>query len=273
MKNLEKAFKFAGKYYLLALPIVVLYAIPALVEGSGSVLSLRYILNSLPLFGSYDYLSNPTEILSMISSIFVSVMGAAILTFVLAFVAYPATYGMINKTLQTGTGNLNDFLPALKQNFVKYLLYWVGNIAVTAILGIIAVIVFIILGMLTAILKWFGVMLIILSLIVFAVVGVVVHVLLSLWLSVMIVDDMDVMPAFKKSIQIGWANFWSLLGIMFLVGIITAVVGALLGAIVGWIPVIGPIVRSLVSAASTYILTIFYIMFYREKAGREILIQ
>jgi len=273
MKNLEKAFKFAAKYYLLALPLVVLFAIPALVGNSGSTASLKYMLNTFPLFGNYEYLTDPTEIISMISSIFVSAMGATILSFLLAFVAYPATYGMINKTLETGTGDLNDFLPALKQNFAKYLLYWVGNIAVTAILGIIAIIVFIILGMLTAVLKWFGIMLIVLAVIVFFAVGVVTYVLLSLWFSVMIVDDMDLMQAFKTSIQIGWANFGSLFGIILLVIIITAIVGGLIGLILGWIPVIGPVISSLVSAASTFILTTFYIIFYREKTGREVFIQ
>ncbi|HHV99553.1 MAG TPA: hypothetical protein GXX36_08250 [Clostridiaceae bacterium] len=272
MNSLEKAFKFAGRYYLLALPLVALYAIPALVGSSGPTASLKYILDSFPLFGNYDYLSDPAVIIGTISSFFVSAMGATILSFILGFIAYPSTYGMINKTLQTGTGDLNDFLPALKQNFVKYLLYWVGGLAVSAVLGIIAIVVFIILGLLTAVLKWFGIMLIVLAFIVFFAVGVVAYVLLSLWFSVMVVDDMDLMQAFKRSIQIAWANFGSLLGIILLVIIVTAIAGGIIGLIVGWIPVLGPVISSLVSAASTFILTIFYIMFYRDKTGREVLI-
>ena len=272
MRILEKALKFAAKYYILALPFIALYAIPALVGSSKSVLSLKYILESLNLFSDYGYTTDPTEIFRMVSSIFVSAIGAEILSFILAFIAYPSTYGMINNTLQTGTGDINDFLPALKQNFVKYLLYWVGNIAVTAILAIIAVIVFIILGMLTAILKWFGIMLIVLTAIVFAVICVVIYVLLSLWLSVMIVDDMDIVPALKRSIQISWTNFGSLFGIILLISIVSAVAGALFNVIFGWIPVIGPVICSLVSAASAFISTIFFIMFYREKTGREVYI-
>lgn len=271
MKSLEKALRFALKYYLLSLPLLALYVIPALVGGSGTTFSLRSLIDYL--YGDFSSLSDPAEIFKMASSAVAAAMGASLLSFILNFIAYPSTYGMVNKALETGTGDLSDFVPALKQNFAKYLLYWVGNIAITAIFAVIAVVVFIILGLLTSVLKWFGIMLIVLAVLVFLIAGVIIHILLSLWFSIMVVDDMDLIAAFKRSIQISWANFGSLLGVTLIVGILSSIAGALIGFILGWIPVIGPAITSLVSVISTFIFVIFYIIFYRDRTGREVYIQ
>jgi len=269
MKQLENAVKFFGKFYILAIPLLVLNALPALIQG-GAAISL--ISNFTQFINSYDIIKgfqDPLALFRLISSVLSYIIGGSILAIILHFVVEPATYGMVNNGLQYGQSDLNDFVPALKQNFVKYVLYWVGTLVVSAVFGIAAVIVFVILVLLTIAIKWLGALLIVIAILGFIIAGFVLYTLISLWYSSMVVDNLDVVSGFKRSVEVVKSNFWTILGIKILLWVVGAVAGGIVNAILGWIPVIGPIISSIVPTIITFVAIVFYLVFYREKTGQE----
>jgi len=270
MKYLENAVKFFGKFYILAIPLLVLNALPALIQGG---VTINVISTFTRFFESYNItkgFQDPGAFLHMIPGILSFVVSASILAVVLQLVAEPATYGMVNKALQVGWADLNDLIPAIKQNFVKYLLYWVGIIVVSAVFGIAATIVFIILILLTMAIKWFGVILIVLAALAFIIAGVILYTLISLWFPAMVIDDMDVMSALKQSVEIVKSTFWTILGIRILLVVIGGIASSIVGAFVGWIPVIGTIITSVIPTVVNFILIVFFLEIYRDRTGKAV---
>lgn len=269
MKHLERAIKFFGKFYILAVPLLVLNALPALIQGGAAISILS---NFTRFFNSYDVLrgfEDPGAFFSLIPTVLAYFVGAGILSIILQLVAEPATYGMVNNALQVGRSDLNDFVPALKQNFVKYILYWVGTLVVGAIFGIAVVIVFVILILISMAVRWLGVLLMVIAALAFIVAGIVLYTLISLWFSAMVVDNMDVIGGFKRSVEVVKSSFWTVLGIKILLGIVGSVASAIVGAIIGWIPVIGSIITSVVPTVISFVTIVFFLDFYREKTGKE----
>jgi len=269
MKYLEKAVKFFGKFYILAIPLFVLNVLPTLIQGGGSINVIRNFTQFMESYSITKGFQDPGAFLRMIPGILSFLVGASVLAIILQLVTEPATYGMVNKALQVGRADLNDFIPAIKQHFVKYLLYWVGMIVVSAIFGIATIVVFIILILLTMALKWFGVILIVLAVLAFIIAGVILYTLISLWFPAMVIDDMDVMGALKQSIEIVKSTFWTILGIRILLVVIGGIASAIVGAIVGWIPVIGSIITSVIPTVINFILIVFFLDIYRDKTGKE----
>lgn len=213
MKHLNNAIRFFIRFYMLAIPLFILNALSSLINNNGNS---KMFSNYTDMFGSFNKLENlsdPGFIFSMIPTALTIITGAGILAIIMKFIAEPATYGMINKAHQDGFADLNDFVPSLKQNFVKYLLYWIGTIVVSVLIGIAVLVVLLILGLLTVALKWFGVFLLIVAVVAMFIAGVVLYILMSLWFSAMVIDDLDVIGGFKRSIEIARANFLTILGV------------------------------------------------------------
>lgn len=271
MKYLNNAFKFLTKFYILAVPLLILNVLSALLnsKGSSNIFSefSEMFGNQFSNFDNIERFSDPKFIFSLVPSILAFTVGASLLAILMKFIAEPATYGMINKAQQVGTADLNDFIPSLKENFVKYLLYWVGTIIVGIIIGIVFLVVILIVGLLIALLKWVGVIFLIIALIAMFIVGIMLSVFMSLWFTTMVVDDLDVIGGLKRSVGIAKKNFFVLLGVDILIAIGSFVVSGILGMLVGWIPVIGTIVLSVVPTASAFIMIAFRMDLYKQSSN------
>lgn len=264
MKYLENSIKILGRFYILALPLYLLSLIPSLIHGAGTS-DLTDRIKEIVLDFHPGRFSNLEQLMNIIPSLFVVVLGTGILSWLLKFIVYPATYGMVDKILSRGQADLKYFMPALEKNFVKYLVYFGATLVVGIIAAIAIVIIFLFLGLIASILKPIGIAFIFLALIALCLAAIVINILLCLWLPSMIVENLDVFSALKRSVQIAKSNFWMLLGISLLIWLATAVLSAILGLIFGWIPVISTLVLSLVPAISEFIFITFLLSVYKEQ--------
>jgi hypothetical protein len=263
MKYIVNAFNFSIKNWMLIIPLYVLTALAALIGGVGATLGFSAISGLLTSGG----LNDPGELIKLVPGIMSAVAGGGVVSFLIQFAIYPISYGLVNKSLETGNASLNDIGAVLKENFVKYLLYFVGQLVVFGVFFIAAFLVLLLLGLLTSVLGFIGVALIFIVVIALAIIYLIITTLLCLWFSAMVIDNLDVVAAAKKSVEIVKSFFWTVLGINVLVIIAASIIGAIL-SFINVIPLLGPIIYSVVPTAQTFILLVFYISFYREKTGR-----
>lgn len=263
MKYLSSAVNYAIKNWMLILPVFVLTAIASLIGGVGTSLSLGTI-QSLTNMGN---LTDPSAIFATLPAIFGAFAGAGIVAFIAKFIYEPATYGLVNKSLETGSASLNDLGSAIGSNFVKYVIYFVGMLVVGVVTSIAAVLVMVLLGLILGLLKGLGAFLMVIIGLAVAIFFIVLFVLLSMWFAAMVVDGLDVVAAAKKSIEVVKGCFWTVLGISILVAIVCGIVGSILGFLAK-IPLLGPIIYSVVPTAQYFVMAVFYLMVYREKTGR-----
>ena len=80
----------------------------------------------------------------------------------------------------------------------------------------------------------------------------------------MVANNLDVISALKKSFSIVMRNFWLILGITVLVSLVASLVNFILG-VFGFIPLIGPIILSIAPTVSTFLITTFCLMFYKDQ--------
>lgn len=265
MKYLESAIKFSIKNWMLILPLFVLTALASLLGGVGrSSMDYGKLFST---FGSMNNFSSPGNMMSTLPGLFSSMaVGGGILAILVQFVSIPATYGLVNKSLDTGNASLNDIGAAVTGNFIKYVMYFIGMVVLGLAIGIGSSILMLILGLLTSLINILGVLLVIVGLALF-IACIILAVLLSMWLSAMIVDGLDVVAAAKKSIEIVKGCFWTVLGITILVFIAVTIAGFILG-LLSRIPLLGPIIYSAVPTAQTFIMIVFLLTLYRERTGK-----
>ncbi|HOJ09374.1 MAG TPA: hypothetical protein PK733_02130 [Clostridiales bacterium] len=262
MKYLENAIKFIAKHFIIAIPLFISTAITALIGGTVSGGFTNKLFEILPqMKGGVNYLSDPASITRFFASA-AAVTGAGFLGFILTLIVTPATYGMVNKALNEDKSDLNEFVPQLKDNFVKYILYWVGNIVVWVILGIAAFLIVLLLALISKIAPWLGIFFGVLIALAAIVVVVLIAINLVLWFPAMVIDNMDVIAALKRSYTLVKKNFWMILGINLLVGIVASLASLILGILAG-IPLLGPIILSVIPTASTFIIIVFHMMYYK----------
>lgn len=266
MKYLENAIRFSIKNWILILPLFVLTALANLFGGA-RVAGMNFGRLWATL-GSLGRIGSPGDVMSLIPSLFTTVTaGSGILAFLFQFVSLPLTYGLVNKSLETGNASLNDIGTAISENFVKYVMYFVGMLVVGLAIGIGSLILVLILSLLTALLKGVGAAIMIVVLIALFAALIVFGVLISMWLSAMIVDGLDVVAAAKKSIEIVKSAFWTVVGITLLVNIAAGIAGFIL-ALLGRIPLLGPIIASAAPTAQLFVMIAFLLTLYRERTGR-----
>ncbi len=264
MKYLESALKFLIKNWILAVPLFVLVALAALL---GRTFTAAASLRSLWLaYGNIGQLSSPGNIFPFLQTILPVAAGGGILTFIFNFIAIPATYGLVNKSLDTGHAGLNDIGSAISGNFAKYVMYILGVIVVSVALGLASFIILLVMVLITAAFKPFIIVTIIIA-IALTVAIIIIMLLLSLWLPAMIVDGLDLAAAAKKSVEIVRSCFLMVLGITLLVGIGCGIAGSIIGWL-GLIPFLGKIITSIVPAAQSFIMITFLLIVYRERTGR-----
>ncbi len=264
MNYLVNAIKFSIKNWMLIIPIFALTALAALIGGVGSALSLGTITS---LMNTSNY-SDPSALFALLPTILASAVGGGIVAFIAPFIYQPATYGLVNKKLETGNASLNDLGVTISSNFVKYIMYMIGQIVLWLIVGIPAFLLVLLCIWITSAIGGIGAVLMILVILALIVFVIVLGALLSMWFTAMVIDGLDVVAAAKKSIEVVKGCFWIVFGITLLVGIAASIAGTIIGVIVGWIPIVGKIVASAVPAAQAFIMVVFSMMLYRERTGR-----
>ena len=266
MKYLTNAINFMIRNWLLILPVFILMAIVNLVVGTGSKISFE----SMKDLASANNLTDPGKILAAVVALAGAFVGAGILGFIIKFIYEPATYGLVNKGLETGNTGLNDLGAAIGANFVKYVIYFVGMLVVGLAAGVAATLLMVLLGLVLSLLKGLGIFLMIIVVLALILFFIVLFVLLSLWFAAMVVDGLDVVAAARRSVEVVKDCFWTILGITVLVGIACAAAGWILG-LLSVIPLLGPIIASVVPAVQYFLMTVFYLIVYREKTGKTVL--
>lgn len=270
MKHLENAFKFILKNYIAAVPLFVALAMPALISQSG-VFVMGGIFRALyKVLTNVDTLRSPFALIGELVPLFIATAGiAGIVGTLLKFAAMPATAGMVKKGVAGELVKLDDTVPMIKEHFAQYVIYWVGNLVVSIVLGIVFMILVLIFGALTLLLKGFGVFLLFIVILAEIAAGIAVATLLSLWFPAMIIENMSVVDAAKKSVEIVKKNFWIILGITVLIAIVGGITSSIVSAIFGFIPLIGAVVATVVPALVEVVRMAFYFMFYRGETGGQ----
>lgn len=266
MKYLENAVRFSIKNWMLILPLFILVALGNIISGVGSAVAT--FNNIWSAIGSLNDIDGPGAVFSILPKLFgVFAIGGGIVASLFKFVYLPATYGLVNKSLETGYASINDIGAVLSENFVKYVIYFLGTLVVGLVVGIGTCLILLLLALFILLLKGLGVALMILVLLPLFIVFFIFSILISMWLTAMIVDNLDVVAAAKKSIEIVRSCFWTVLGITLLINIAASIAGGIL-AVLNVIPLIGPIIYSAVPAAQTFVMIVFLLSLYREKTGR-----
>ena len=265
MKYLSNAVDFTIKNWILIIPLFVLLAISALIRGAGEAAGLASILS----LADVNNFTSAESLFKTIPTILALTVGSGIVAFFARFIYEPATYGLINKRLETGSATLNDIGAAISDNFVKFIMYFVGTLVVNLVIGIAGVLIMLLMVLLVSLLKGFGIALMFIVLIALALFVVAFGALTSLWFPSMVVDGLDVFAAFKKSIEIVRSCFWTVLGITVLDGIVAGIASSILGFF-GRIPLLGVIILSAIPTIQHFVMAVFSMMIYREKTGRAV---
>lgn len=267
MKYFENALNFLGRFFVLIIPIYLLYAIPSLINGIGTSVNYgKYLDFARSLSMNPMQLQNPSEIMRLFSGLFITVIGASLLGLILEFITKPASFGMINNALKYGSSDLNEFVPALKENFIRYVIYWIGSLLLWLVFSIAACLAILIFVLLAAVIGKIGYVLVALVVLTVILAGIALGTLTSLWFPAMVAEELDVLEGLKKSFKVAGESFWTILGLTLLVWLIGAVAGFVLGFF-GIIPVIGSLVVSMVPAVTGFFMMAVYMMIYREKAS------
>lgn len=266
MKHLKNAIVFSVKNWMLILPLFVLTALASLLSGvAGTAMDLGKLWTIL---GSLNNIRSPGNVFTTLPGLITAAtVGSGIWAFLFQFVTLPTTYGLVNKSLETGNASLNDIGSALSDNFVQYLMYFLGTIVIGLAAGLGSLILILVLSLPAALLKGVGAALMVIFMLALFVVLVILGILISMWFSAMIVDKLDIIASVRKSVEIVKSCFWKVLAITVLVSIATAIAGSILG-ILGGIPLLGPIIYSAVPTAQSYIMIVFLMSLYREKTGK-----
>jgi hypothetical protein len=264
MKYFEDAFKFVTKNYLLLIPIFIATLVPAiLVVGSApSAADVQAIIAEFQQYPDY-FANNPEALFEALRAAGIgNTASSGAISTILNFMAIPMTAGLIKLGLSRGNVSVNDFAPALGSNIGKYLRFFLGTI-LFLIVSIIALIIYVIalITMLTT-MGDAGIFVLIIGFLLLFVIGFTLAIFLSFWFASMVLDDLGVMAALKKSFAIAKRCFWTLVGIGLLIGIAEGIVGGIVGFF-GFIPLLPTILTSGVSAVAATVHMVFVFMIYR----------
>lgn len=272
MKYLENAFKFLGKFYLLLIPLFISVAIPNIISGpSNNSFSAQFEEIMKTIATDPTIAQDSTALLNLFSTLNTSMPLALLgggIAFILGLIVKPATYGMVNKALETGNADLNDFVPEMKNNIAKYILFGLVSIGIYMGITIVAIVIFAVIIALMVKSTGLGVLLLFLFVIALMIGIFVFSYLTFLWFPAMISDDLGVFDGFKRSISVAKSYFWPIVGISLLITMGASVASLILG-IFGGIPVIGPAIISLVAVVVEFIMIVFAFEVYRDKTGKN----
>lgn len=259
MKSLEKAFNFLMKNYWIFLPMIIAKVIPAFIFEGGAV-SLSQSIQNILLRGSELGIANDTQMITKMFAMLGLVSIGSFTGFILQIIATPIVFGMIKKGLLTGNTGMDDFVPALKGNFLKYLLY----IIVRKTMALIICVFFVMIAMMGILsifnAAWEGLILMgAFSLILFIIIimlGLLAP-FLTLWFPAMVLDDCSLFDGLKKSINIVKSKYLTILGINVLMGMVSIMFGTMISAIP-----FRTVFSSIISSLIAVVLYTFYMIIY-----------
>lgn len=263
LKILEDSIKFVRRNYILVFPMYILFALSFLIEGTSF-----YRIGEIGLSSFIN--KSPSEIMTWINigSAVIPLLAGGFIAPLLQLAASPITYGLINKSLIVGKADLQrDWIPMLKQNFTKYLVFFVFNILLGLAIFAVYVLILLVMGLLILLLKGFGGILFVIVLLALIIASIVIYNLLSLWYCAMAIDGLPAVDAAKRSVQLVGPSFWTVLGFKLLVWIAGYIILGVL-FFLNYITVIGQLILAVVPALQSFIMIYFFVSFYREKTGR-----
>ena len=269
MKYFEDAFRFVTKNYLIIIPIFIATLVPALlIIGSGpTAAELQAILNDFQQYPDY-FASNPGAMIDALRQAgFGNSANSGIISTILNFMAIPMTAGLIKLGLDSGNVSINDFAPALSSNIGKYLSYFLVTI-LFVIVGVIAFVIFIVLMFSLLIASESGWIFFLLGILLVSFGVIALGVFLSFWFYAMVLDDLKVMEAFKRSFAVAKRCFWTLVGIGILIGIAEGLLGGFIGIFAN-VPVLPTLLNSFVTATAAVVRMVFLFMIYRSFQPKE----
>ncbi|HOQ00871.1 MAG TPA: hypothetical protein PK604_08630 [Acetivibrio clariflavus] len=272
MKYLENAFKFLGNFFLMVIPLFIAIAIPTIISGpSKDALTRQYmeiVLAMTTNTGLVENSSDLAELFSTLNTFYPPIILGLIVTIILRIIVNPATYGMVNKALETGNAGLGDFLSEMKNNIGKFILYALANIGIYFAIFFVSAILSYIFIFITSVSTVLGITLLILFTLALCIGIFVFSYLISLWFPAMVSDNLSLGDGLKKSISVVKSYFWPIVGIKILVTIGSGILSAFAGYLKA-IPVLGYVVLSFISAIVEFILIVFYFEVYRDKTGKN----
>lgn len=267
MKYLENTFKFFGKFFLLAIPLYIVYAVyqillnPAMLEFSEGMTDI------VEQFGNNTAMPYE-ELMNLYTAVATPLIPAIMVAFaafvVLGLLVYPATYGVINKALTTGHADLTDFLSEFKNNIGRFILFALGNALIYIILVIASVLITVVFGFMGS----FGAVLIVLFYIALLIGILVLRVFLFYWFPAMVMDKVGVIEGLKRSFRVAKSYFWPTIGISLLIWVATMIGSAFMGAFT-MIPIFGALIASVLPALSEFIYIAFYFIVYKDKTSES----
>lgn len=266
MKQLEKAIKLLLKNYMIILPLFAAIVIPAIIEG-GDVL-LPGFIRVMKYFRTPENIKVMPTVLSMLKTFF-SARSTGVLGFIFQFIAMPAAIGMLLKSLGGGQAGPEDIAPSIKGCLKQYMIYWAGSFTVSLSLSFASIMIGLLISVLTLAFSGFRIFLLVILYLVMVLVRALVVILLSLWLPAMFVDNLKILDAAKKSIELMKHSFISILKVYLAVNITAGILQVLIRVCFGWIPVFGDISGSLLPAAASALLLTYYFIEYRRAVGKE----
>ncbi|MDP2814046.1 MAG: hypothetical protein Q8S15_01870 [Erysipelotrichaceae bacterium] len=264
MKYFEDAFKFVTKNYLILIPFFIVALVPAiLVMGSTpTTADVDAILRDFQQYPGY-FLDNPEVFIEALRTAGVgNSASSGSIAMILNFMAIPMTAGLVKLGLNRGSVSINDFALALSSNIGKYFRYFLGGI-LFGLVAVIAIILYVValISLLTT-MSESGVIVVILGFILLSVIAIAISLFLSFWFTAMVLDDLGVMAALKKSFAIAKRSFWTLFGIGLLLAIAEGIVGGILGFF-AFIPLLPTVLISILSAFIAVVHMAFLFLIYR----------
>jgi hypothetical protein len=275
MRDLENAFKFTFKNFLIALPLLISMAIPSLIMNVGTMgFSFNFIQKYQQLMQDMMYNQNADYSMSFLNDFFadlispkmiISIIVASLLSIIFAIIVYPATYGMINKKYETGEATLSDFIPCMSKYIGRYVQFALLSLAIGIGLSLVLLILGGIAGVIMATVNVaVGILLLVLFILAYIVGAIALGVYMYLWFPAVCVENTGIIEGLKNSFRKVKGSFWSLFGITILI----TLGGSIAGGILGWVPLIGSVVQSVISSLVTFVNIVFYFEVYRNKTGR-----
>ncbi len=264
MKYFEDAFKFVTKNYLILIPFFIAALVPALlVMGSTpSTADVQAIVSDFQQYPDY-YLSNPDALFEALRAAGIgNSASSGAISMILNFMAIPMTAGLVKLGLNKGNISINDFAPALGSNIGKYLRYFLAGI-LFGIVVVIAIVLYVIaLVTMLTFMGESGIIVFFLGLILLFILAVAISFFLSFWFGAMVLDNLSVMAALKKSFTIAKRCFWTLVGVGLLLAIAEGIVSGIIGFLT-FVPLLPLVLTSAVSAFALVVHVAFLFMIYR----------
>lgn len=273
MKYLENTLKFLVKHILLAIPLFIVYVIPAIISEPINIAMMaqsKEIANMVK--ADPTMIKSFEDFLELYSILLPSMRTLGIISLVslipLIFVV-PATYGMVNKALKTGKVGLTDFFTEFAENVGKYILFILATtifyfgigLVIAVLTGICVALVYVSLPL--------GIVASILLAIVVAAGLYASTILLLFWFPAMVSDNLGVIDALKKSFSVGKSYFWYTVAVSLIISAGTSGISYTANIIQGIIPVIGSVIKSAVATLSQLIMIVFAFEVYRDKTGKN----